>query len=61
MLIVNKDDLKNAIADDSYTIQKDGVNYTFGDDENNVYTGNITNFRIYLEKTNLMKILVTGI
>ena len=53
MLIVNRDDLKNAIADDSYTIQKDGVNYTFGDDANNVYTGNIKSFsNLFKGKTN---------
>ena len=53
MLIVDKEDLKNAIADDSYSIQKDGVNYTFGDDANNVYTGNIKSFsNLFKGKTN---------
>ena len=44
MYIATKAKLEAAVSDNSYTINHNGVDYTFGNDANNIYTGNITDF-----------------
>ena len=57
-LIVNRQDLLEAIEREDYRVQgpdENGNNifYTFGNDANNIYTGNITNFsKLFQNKTN---------
>ena len=51
MYIATRADLDTAIGK-NYTIAHEGVNYTFGDDDNNIYTGNIKDFsQLFKNKT----------
>ena len=57
-LIVNRQDLLDAIEREDYRVQGPDANgndiyYTFEDDANNIYTGNITNFsKLFQNKAN---------
>nr|WP_289108680.1 BspA family leucine-rich repeat surface protein [uncultured Halomonas sp.] len=42
MLIVDRGMLDQAVSDETYAIDKDGVSYTFADSEYNIFTGQVT-------------------
>jgi surface protein len=53
MLIVNETMLRDAISNNNYSITIDEGTYTFGDDGNNIFTGQVTNMStLFQDKEN---------